>query len=132
MTEFPVNSSNPTYAMLRYATLRYATLRYATLRYATLRYATLRYATLRYAMLCYAMLCYAMLCYAMLCCAMLCSSIRHVWLVLKCFSYVESKFYHVNNDFMDFSLDFLLFPSVNFFKTTSSCYTISKVRHIRV
>ena len=36
-------------------------------------------------------------------------------LILKCFSYVESKFYHVSNDFMDFSLDYPLFPSVNFF-----------------
>ena len=45
---------------------------------------------------------------------------------------VESKFYHVSNDFMDFSLNYPLFPSVNFFKTTSSCYTISKVRHIRI
>ena len=33
---------------------------------------------------------------------------------------------------MDFSLDYLLFHSVDFFKTTSSCYTISKVRHIRI
>ena len=53
-------------------------------------------------------------------------------LILKCFSYVELKFYHVSNDFMDFSLDYPLFPSVNFFKTTSSCYTISKVRHIQI
>ena len=53
-------------------------------------------------------------------------------LILKCFSYVESKFYHISNDFMNFSLDYPLFPSVNFFKTTSSCYTISKVRHIRI
>ena len=53
-------------------------------------------------------------------------------LILKCFSYVELKFYHVSNDFMDFSLDYPLFPSVNFFKITSSCYTISKVRHIRI
>ena len=50
----------------------------------------------------------------------------------ECFSYVESKFYHVSNDFMDFSLDYPLFPSVNFFKTTSSCYTVSRVRHIRI
>ena len=42
------------------------------------------------------------------------------------FSYVESKFYHVSNDFMDFSLDYPLFPSVDFSKTASSCYTISK------
>ena len=41
---------------------------------------------------------------------------------------VESKFYHVSNDFMDFSLNYSLLPSVNFFKTTSSCYTISTVR----
>ena len=33
---------------------------------------------------------------------------------------------------MDFSLDYPLFPSVNFFKITSSSYTISKVRHIRI
>ena len=42
------------------------------------------------------------------------------------------NFFHVSNDFMDFSLDYPLFPSVNFFKTTSSCYAISKVRHIRI
>ena len=48
------------------------------------------------------------------------------------FSYVESEFYHVSNDFMDFSLDYPLIPSVDFFKTTSSCYFISKVRHIRI
>ena len=50
----------------------------------------------------------------------------------KYFSYVELKFYHVSNDFMDFSLDYPRFPSVDFFETTSSCYTISKVRHIRI
>ena len=31
------------------------------------------------------------------------------------FSYVESKFYHVSNDFMDFSLNYPLIPSVDFF-----------------
>ena len=39
----------------------------------------------------------------------------------------------VSNDFMDFSLNYPLFePSVDFFKTVSSCYTISKVRHIQI
>ena len=45
---------------------------------------------------------------------------------------VEILSHQHSNDFMDFSLDYPLFPSVIFFKTTSSCYTISKVRHIRI
>ena len=44
------------------------------------------------------------------------SSFRNVFLM-------SSRNHHVSNDFMDFSLDYPLFPSVDFFKTTSSCYT---------
>ena len=50
---------------------------------------------------------------------------------VKCL-YVESIFYHVSNVFMDFNLDYLQFPSVNFLKTLCSCSNRAKVKHIQI
>ena len=37
---------------------------------------------------------------------------------------IEAESYHVGNDFMDFSLHYLLFPSADFFKTLCSWFSI--------
>ena len=51
---------------------------------------------------------------------------------VKCL-YVESIFYHVSNVFfMDFNVDYLQFPSVNFLKTLCSCSNRAKVKHIQI
>ena len=50
---------------------------------------------------------------------------------VKCL-YVESIFYHVSNVFMDFNLDYLQFPSVNFLKTLCSCFNRAKVKHTQI
>ena len=41
-------------------------------------------------------------------------------------------FYHVSNVFIDFNLDYLEFPSVNFLKTLCSCSNRAKVKHIQI
>ena len=51
---------------------------------------------------------------------------------VKCL-YVESIFYHVSNVFfMDFNVDYLQFPSVNFLKTLCSCSNGAKVKHTQI
>ena len=50
---------------------------------------------------------------------------------VKCL-YVESIFYHVSNVFMDFNLDYLQFPLVNFLRILCSCSNRAKVKHIQI
>ena len=59
-----------------------------------------------------------------------CKFSRLVCSVLKVFVRMSSRFFITSA--MDFNLDYLQFPSVNFLKTLCSCSNRAKVKHIQI
>ena len=59
-----------------------------------------------------------------------CKFSRLVCSVLKVFVRMSSRFFITSA--MDFNVDYLQFPSVNFLKTLCSCSNRAKVKHIQI